>query len=143
MHAPLLFTEKFNLHGRHFVIEGWHKKRTSNATRPCIACNEARGAVLVELLSDSELMLSNDRLCRCRQSKLREEREKQEIFINLFDVGEGKKQSIYFHHYHHRFIQIATDHITHIVLSLDTSFVICEPRPLHGSEQCVSKVFAE
>lgn len=45
----------------------------------------------MELLSDSELMLSNDRLCRCRQSKLREEREKQEIFVNLFDVGEGKK----------------------------------------------------
>ena len=52
--------------------------------------------------------------------------------------------SIYFHH----FIQIAIMTIlvliTHIVLSLDTGFVmICKPRPFHGSQECVSKVFAE
>lgn len=57
------------------------KQRASNATRPSVSGHKARRAVLMKLLSDGELMLRNDGLCRC-QSKLREKQKEKIIFCH-------------------------------------------------------------
>jgi hypothetical protein len=65
-------------------VEVGKQQGTSNATRPPISGHKSRGAVLLELLSDGELVLVDDGL-RCCQSKLKEQKKKHD---NDDDEGE-------------------------------------------------------